>query len=96
VSADSFAIWSAILDRLETEIGTAVSGGTPEFWEPPTGVGPLPAELQAKASRILDAQRECISILEKNRRDLATQLSALDSVPGSGPDGLPLLIDLRG
>lgn len=88
--------WAAILDRFEADIAVAVSGGTPQPWVPATDPGPLPPELLERAARVLDAQRETLTILVSTRQDAAEHLEALKAVPGSRGSGHPLLLDALG
>ncbi|PVZ56380.1 hypothetical protein [Arthrobacter sp. H-02-3] len=94
--ADTNAVWTAILDRLEADIAVAFSGAEPEPWAPPALPGPIPAELEDRARRVLNAQEESIAILTKTRQVAAAHLEALNLVPASSGAGHALLIDVRG
>jgi hypothetical protein len=98
VSADPVQEWSRILDRLETDLALAVSGGEPGAWKPPTAAetGPLPEELADRARRILDAQLESTAMLGNARNGARAHLDALSTVPdGQGP-ARPLFLDVQG
>jgi hypothetical protein len=64
-------VWEQILDRLDGEcarIELALEAGEPpsyDPWEPPTGAGPLPAYLRARAERILGRQRRAIAAVSR-------------------------------
>ncbi|MEW1821127.1 hypothetical protein AB0323_10085 [Arthrobacter sp. NPDC080031] len=96
MSADSVQEWSRILDRLETDLAQAVSGGEPGSWSPPAVAGPLPEELVEKARRILDAQLESMAMLGKVRNDALAHLDALSAVPVSQNSVRPLFLDVQG
>ncbi|MDQ1624073.1 MAG: hypothetical protein QOH19_2491 [Actinomycetota bacterium] len=96
MSADPVTVWREILDGFEADIALAVSGGSPEPWNPPADAGPVPAELAERALRVADAQRETAAILARTKADAAAHLEALDAVPGSRASGHALLLDVRG
>jgi hypothetical protein len=93
--ADPAALWGVILDRLEADIALAVTGAHTEPWEPPTNPGPIPEYLHGRAAQILDAQRESIRMLTRNRADAAAHREALDSVPGFRTAGHAIYLDVR-
>ncbi|MGO4228718.1 hypothetical protein AB4Y72_07585 [Arthrobacter sp. YAF34] len=93
---ETTALWTAILNRLEADLAVALSGVEPEPWAAPLAPGPIPAELEDRARRVLEAQQESIAILTKNRQVAAAHLEALNSVPGSSGSGHALLVDVRG
>ncbi|MFH5880037.1 hypothetical protein [Arthrobacter sp. NA-172] len=96
MSADSIRQWSEILNRLETDIAAAFSDGEFVPWSPPADAGPLPLELADRAQRLLDAQLESMTILDKIRGDALAHLDALSTVPGSRNPSRPLILDVQG
>ena len=96
MSADPALSWLAVLDRFEADIALAVSGGIPEAWTPPEDLGPCPVELTNRALRVLDAQRETVAILAKERHAAGAHLSALTAVQDPRESGHPLFLDIRG
>ncbi|MFE4197565.1 hypothetical protein ACFRJ9_17005 [Paenarthrobacter sp. NPDC056912] len=88
--------WSAILDSFELDIALAVSGGAVRPWSPPADAGPLPAALEERARRVLDAQTDAMATLARLKHDAGTQLGAIDSVPSGAASDRPLLLDVRG
>ena len=101
--------WEAVLDELETELagadavladelGTAARGVvTPSrvSWLPPSGLGPLPPELAARAHDLAAAQVELARRLERARRRAARHLTALDAVPAA-PRQASFFVDAQG
>ena len=94
--------WSEALDEIEDDTRIAEStlaGATPEEiaawgrrstdWVPPTGLGPLPADLRERAARLLQHQLAVAEglvdgILQSRRqRDLAARMSQAPTRPTS-------------
>ena len=72
---ETWAVWAAVLDRLETDVALAEqlahdpSGPSPEPWEQPTLDAPLPLGLVDRAHDVLARQNQV-------RAALASALSA--------------------
>jgi hypothetical protein len=111
VTADGAAgEWLRVLEELEAElVGVEVSpetsetdetgvstGSTNSGWTAPGDIGPIPHELQERARRLLEAQRELISELERERYATAAQLDALRRVPTARPTGASVYLDVVG
>lgn len=80
--------WEAVIDRLETDVATAVTAlddpGAPfdvQLWVPPKDLGPLPQHLAPRARDVLAAQREVAARLVKLQKHTGQQISAVSSVP---------------
>ncbi len=78
---DGRAAWEALLTSMEHDAAgqaadpTAVAG-----WSEPAGLGPLPRDLVGRASRLLAAQRDRMTVLEADRRSTLEHLGALRAV----------------
>lgn len=87
------ATWAEVLDELEQEArreagspgGVAGSGFQPDggTWVPPSGLGPLPAELAGRAREVLTAQREATATLRSSMTQARRHDSALAAVPAA-------------
>ena len=96
VSAPHFTEWTRILDRFESDIAVAVSGGVLEPWQPPLDAGPIPDGLAERARRVLDAQLESMTVLGKLRLDVIAHVEAVNAVPDSRSSARPLFLDVQG
>ncbi len=89
------AAWSATLDRLEHDLVLAArllasaSAGTeedalpePPRWEPPTGLGPLPAELVQRARTVAGRQAALEHDLRQSVRRARQQREVTDRING--------------
>ncbi|WP_306913187.1 MULTISPECIES: hypothetical protein [unclassified Arthrobacter] len=65
-------------------------------WEPPTPIGPLPAEVRRRAVALSEAQERVARRLEEARLDVARQLQAVSSVPGVGESSGAVYLDVNG
>jgi len=92
--------WVALLDELEASLGEAALGASGaadsavSAWTPPSGLGPIPADLVERARDILGGQRELISELQGERRAVGEQLAALRQVPA--PQAHAVYLDITG
>lgn len=94
--------WAEALDRLDEDTESAartLTGATPEEvaawgrrstdWVPPTGLGPLPADLRERAARLLQHQLAVAEALvegitqSRRQRDLAARMSQSPRRPES-------------
>lgn len=95
--------WTAVLENLEADMAglrnyTAEGGGLfelPAGWEPPVGIGPLPASLKDRAQAVFEQMQEISGMLTERRDETARQLRAVDSVPRV-ESGTSLYIDVVG
>lgn len=88
--------WADALDRMESELHGALAAVDPVPWRPPIGLGPIPAELQERAARILEAQMHTMRYLEDVRQTTARHLAAVRAVPRSEVGPHPVYFDLIG
>jgi hypothetical protein len=87
------AAWRGIIRELEDDLerlraGTARAGEAPmpsAQWSAPSIPGPLPDEYAQHVLGLIEAQRQAIEQLERNRRTAAEHLDALRAV-GSAID----------
>jgi hypothetical protein len=96
VSPDAPGAWAEALDRMEQELHGALKEAEPIPWRPPIALGPIPAGLQERAARLLEAQLHTIRYLEDVRRTTARHLAAVRSVPRSDVGAHPVFFDLLG
>ncbi|MGV9768949.1 hypothetical protein ACWDR7_05620 [Microbacterium sp. NPDC003461] len=87
---DALRAWATLLDRFERDLAP---GAAPAPWTRPAAE--LPPELEARARRVLQAQRERVAALARERDETLAQLTALRRVPGA-PEGRPAYVDLDG
>ncbi len=71
--------WAAVLDDLEKRLTLGEHTG----WVPPTGLGPLPPELQPRARALLAAQQDAMRHAEAELDRLGRELTALRRPPGT-------------
>ncbi|MGO4690023.1 hypothetical protein [Glaciibacter sp. 2TAF33] len=102
--------WVRALDTLEAELGEMLvstlrqaqgtAGSTTQVstsgWTPPGGLGPIPADLEARARKLLAGQRELIAELEHTKRATAAQLRALRKMPATRPAAASVYLDTNG
>lgn len=103
--------WAGVLDELEYRLGLAaadaathsdrdtVAGAAidaPGPWTPPTGIGPIPAELVARAQELLAGQRELGAELEAGKNEIARHLAAIRSVPAMRAPSASVYLDVTG
>jgi hypothetical protein len=87
--------WSALLDELERDVESdGARGGTP--WRPPTGLGPIPAQLIERAQAIAAAQQDTITELEDEQRSIRRHLTAMRNLPQHRNETGPLYLDASG
>ncbi len=70
------AAWNAALDELERYADAPALGVA---WQPPAGLGPMPAELLPRARRIAAAQQRAVRRLTDERRRVMAHLEAVDT-----------------
>ena len=106
------AAWLAALDELEavagrdpqlTADGAGVAGaatsavGAPYgVWTPPSGLGPLPAELAERASAVAGVQRGALARLDAARKAVLAHLGAVRSVESAREPERPVYLDATG
>lgn len=95
-SSPAVEAWADALARMEQELHGALAKVDPVPWRPPIGLGPIPAELQERAARLLEAQLHTIRYLEDVRQTTAKHLAAVKSVPRAEAGPHPVYFDLIG
>ncbi|MGO4534823.1 hypothetical protein [Leifsonia sp. 2MCAF36] len=93
---DETLAWSDALTRMEHELHGALAAVDPVPWRPPIALGPIPPELQERATRLLEAQMHTIRYLEDVRQTTARHLAAVRAVPRSEVGPHPVYFDLIG
>lgn len=83
--------WADLLDRLEAELIGDPTGALP--WNPPAGLGPLPAHLQNRARAVVRAQADRSRQLRTELDTVRGHLDALDRIPQQHPDAVYLDVD---
>lgn len=97
--------WDSTLDILEADLASAqdpdqepgqATTETQEPWAEPTDLGPLPARLAERADRILRAQQQALTALERAKNDAAKHLAALDAIPSVRRPLQSVYLDVEG
>jgi hypothetical protein len=86
--------WTALLDELERDVLSAT--GADAEWRPPTGLGPIPAELVGRARKLATAQQEVMAALEEEKDSTRRHLAALRALPQQRNETAPLYLDASG
>ena len=100
-NAKAIAAWERTLDQLEFDLQgplpleNAPSGESPEIWEPPNDLPPMPPEVVDRVRRLLDRQGELLLQLESSRRKVRRHLQYLEASATKGLSGGPLFIDTQ-
>lgn len=102
MSTDRRQAWIAALDALELEIAATRTvlaecrhgRELPEVapWSSPTGLGPLPSDLQSRADGILTRQLALASALTSAMVRTSRHAAVVRRLTGRGPDG-PAYLD---
>ncbi len=104
--------WVAALDELERTAAMAAhpsfrgTAGEPHEpgepgellapWSPPAGIGPLPAALADRATRLLGAQRDAEALLQGERARVARHLVTVRAVDPARPARDSVYLDVLG
>jgi len=101
--------WVAVLDELERTAAKAAhpssrgtsgepgsSGEMLAAWSPPAGIGPLPAALADRATRLLGAQRDAGALLQEERARVARHLVTVRAVDPARPARESVYLDVLG
>lgn len=96
--------WTAILDRMEADIvsalkqleDTTVPAPEASSWSPPLGASPMPPGFEERARLLLETQAEVTGRLAAAKRQAAQHLSAVSRIPE--PDRLreSIYLDVTG
>ncbi|WP_156109586.1 hypothetical protein [Cryobacterium sp. MLB-32] len=106
------AAWLRVLNELELNLDTAnwsaAANSTPDsapdaaglapasFWQPPTTIGPIPAELGERARDLLLCQLKLVRELDAARRVAGQHLAALRTVPPVRDSDRSVYLDVTG
>ncbi|WP_159085088.1 hypothetical protein [Planctomonas deserti] len=98
--------WVAVLDELERNAAKAAhpsarraADGGPQAaspWSPPVGIGPLPADLADRATRLLRAQLDAGTLLQEERARIARHLVTVRAVDPARPARESVYLDVLG
>ena len=93
---------------LESTADTAPDGAAPDsdasdsrppvgqVWTPPSGLGPLPAQLEVRARALLSATSNVCATLALRHFDIGRHLAAVRSVPSAASSRPPVYLDVAG
>lgn len=68
----------------------------PAPWEPPVGLGPLPAELEPRANTLMQGIAEVRDLTQRRQRDVGRQIAAVRSVPRPHAGTASVYVDVTG
>ena len=94
--------WDSFLTRLERELAEMVLESTEDtdpvgqVWTPPSGLGPLPAQLEIRARALLSATSNVRATLALRHFDIGRHLAAVRSVPSAASGRPPVYLDVAG
>ena len=88
------AAWELVLNELEASL--AMAGEPAEGWVPPAGLGLIPDELVERAQELNRTQRMRIAELERAKREAATHLAALRTIPALRNPEASVYLDVAG
>jgi len=94
--AEADAFGSATGTRLQAGDGGPAPLPSPRRWTPPTGLGPLPADLATRASSLAERQRGVLGRLEAARAAVLQHLGAVRTVEASHEPSRPVYLDATG
>ena len=87
--------WTALLDELEQDLGRT-GDPTADAWRPPTGLGPIPAELISRAQKLAAAQQDAMVAIREEQSSTRRHLAALRALPQHRNETGPLYLDASG
>jgi hypothetical protein len=100
-NSQAIEAWERTLDLIELDLQEASSLATdpmaesPESWEPPTDLPPMPLEVVDRARQLLKQQSELLNQLESTRRKVRRHLQYLDANAAKGMGSGPRFIDAQ-
>ncbi|WP_423921944.1 hypothetical protein ACPEEZ_01755 [Frigoribacterium sp. 2-23] len=89
----TFAVDAGSIGAGSTGTGSMGAGGR---WTPPTGLGPLPADLATRASSLVERQGGVIARLEAARLSVLQHLGFVGRVERSHEPERPVYLDVVG
>jgi hypothetical protein len=92
--------WDAALDAFAERLAAqraALTAGTVEVpdFQPPEGLGPLPAHLQERTRRLVAESEALTAALEAAVSRVGRELAALERTAKATPPSIPSFIDQR-
>lgn len=105
------AAWLRVLNELELSLDTASRVATADataestgadhpapasVWQPPAGIGPIPAHLEERARDLLTCQKKLVRELDAARRLAGQHLAALRIVPPAREADRSVYLDVTG
>lgn len=97
--------WQSALDRMEADLaavlnqsaaGQAREDAGPSSWEPPSDLGPIPAELRERARRLALAQQDAIHELQITATSHRKHAAFIDTIPTAGRSARAVYLDTMG
>ncbi|MFD1213654.1 hypothetical protein ACFQ36_16570 [Arthrobacter sp. GCM10027362] len=95
--------WLAVLDELEAELEAAAVPGAGDAdrqaaasWTAPKDLGPIPAELVDRATKLAAAQQEAVTALRAKVRSNRSQSAYLQAVPQAAAKDAAVYLDTTG
>ena len=79
-------LWRRCRDSLESE-------ERPEPWTPPTGLGPIPADLIPQAESLMHAQRVAMAGIRARKDDVSARLKVMRQLPQLFHGDMPVYVD---
>lgn len=78
------------------EDGALHEGAARAGWQPPSGLGPIPAELRERARRLALAQQEAIHELQTTATSHRKHAAFIDTIPTAGRSSRAVYLDTTG
>ena len=90
----SRAPWEAALDEIERSLDEPTPLDlTSAKWQPPSGLGPLPADLADRARNLLEELDRHIADARREQTDVRTDLDRIPRSPRAAADSHPTHFD---
>jgi len=96
MSADRLRAWELVLTELERAAALGADQ-LPEEWEPPSGIGPIPRGLEARARAVLVRLDRARADVGRRRAEVVAELAALDEARAarrSASPSIPVYLDI--
>ena len=100
-NSQAIRAWERTLDHIQLDLQKASSlssdpmAESPEDWEPPADLPPMPPEVVDRVRRLLEQQGELLLQLESSRRKVRRHLQYLDANAAKGMTSGPRFIDTQ-
>lgn len=96
MSADALQFWSDLLDGFDRDLAHAARGEDAPSWQQPVDFPPLPAELAARARRILRRQLAALEKATESMDALRAEISAVHGPRQTRLQSEPVYLDRLG